>query len=249
MSLDKLDHRAARLDQGVRLVTVAHGTRRSEYNLIARSITAQAARRLGGVPHTTSYVELCRPLFAQVMAEHVEPTIVVPLLLSTGFHIRHDLPEGLNAQAQLARPLGPHPLLAEVLCDRLRGAGARRGDPVVMVAAGSNDPAVDPDLEVARALLQSRWGATVRLATVTARGQRLAEVLADMRRDGEPCVVPYLLAPGHFAEHVAVDARRLGVEKVAGVMGDHPLVAELVARRYRAMASRGAVVQDAAGAA
>jgi sirohydrochlorin ferrochelatase len=229
-----------------RLITVAHGTRHRDGNLVARSITTQAARRLGGVPNTTTYVELCRPYFSKVMTEHAEPAIVVPLLLSSGHHTRHDLPEALNAHAQLARPLGPHPLLAEAMCHRLSGAGARRGDPVVMVAAGSNDPAVDPDLEVARALLQARWGAPVRLATVTARGRRLAEVLAEAREDGEASVVPYLLARGHFADRVATDARRLGVEKVAGVIGDHPLAAELVARRYRAMASR---TGDTAGAA
>lgn len=236
--------------QGVRLVTVAHGTRDRDSNLVARSITSQAARRLGGIQHTTSYVELSRPLLTTVMHEHLEPTIVVPLLLSTGYHVRHDVPEALNPLAQLARPLGPHPLLAEVMCDRLRGAGARRGTPVVMVAAGSNDPAVEPDLEIARALLQARWGAPVRLATVTARGRRLPEVLAEARQDGEPAVVPYLLAGGHFASRVTVEARRLNVEKVAPVIGDHPLVAELVARRYRATASRRVrETQDSAGAA
>ena len=229
-----------------RLVTVAHGTRQQDGNLIARSITSQAARRLGGVPHSTSYVELCKPLFADVMAEHVEPAIVVPLLLSTGFHIRHDLPEALNAQSQMAGPLGPHPLLAEAMCHRLSGTGARRGTSVVMVAAGSNDPDVDRDLEIARALLQARWGAPVRLATITARGARLAEVLAEARTDGDVAVVPYLLAPGHFADRAAVEARRLGVEKVATVIGDHPLVAELVARRYRAILSRA---EQASGAA
>ena len=232
--------------KGPALITVAHGTRQREDNLIARSITAQAARRLGGVPHTTSYVELCQPLFSKVMAEHAEPAIVVPLLLSTGHHVRHDLPESLNAQSHLARPLGPHPLLAEAQCHRLSGTGARRGVPIVMVAAGSQDPAVDPDLEAARALFQARWGAPVFLATITGRGRRLGEVLPEARRDGEAAVVPYLLAPGHFAERVATEARRLGVEKAAGVIGDHPLVAELVARRYRAIASR---TGEAAGAA
>jgi sirohydrochlorin ferrochelatase len=229
-----------------KLITVAHGTRQRDNNLIARSITSQAARRLGGLPHATSYVELCKPLFAKVMDEHAEPAIVVPLLLSTGYHLRHDLPEALNGQSVLAGPLGPHPLLAEVMCHRLSGSGARRGSSVVMVAAGSQDPAVDADLELARALLQARWGAPVRLATITARGRRLPEVLADARGDGEVAVAPYLLAPGRFAELAATEARRLGVEKVAAVIGDHPLVAELVARRYRAIASRTGVAAGAA---
>lgn len=229
-----------------RLITVAHGTRQRDANLTARSITAQAARRLGGVAHTTAYVELHPPLFTLVMAQQAEPSIVVPLLLSTGYHLRHDLPEALNPWATMARPLGPHPLLAEVMCHRLSGAGARRGDPVVMVAAGSNDPAVDADLEVARALLQARWGAPVQVATLGGRGRRLPEVLAESSAHGTPVLAPYLLAKGHFATRASTEARRLGVARVAGVLGDHPLVAELVARRYRAIASRGGAAAGAA---
>lgn len=232
-----------------RLVTVAHGTRHSTGNLVARSITAQASRRLGGVPHTTSYVELCRPLFADVMATG-EPSLVVPLLLSTGYHVRNDLPAALNSSSVLARPLGPHPLLAEAMCLRLRGAGARVEQPVVLVAAGSTDPLVDLDLEAARMLLQRRWGAPVHLATLTARGRRLAEVLPEAGAGA--AVAPYLLAPGHFADRVTTEARGLGVTTVAPVIGDHPLVAELVAGRYLALTSRNAGsahLASAAGAA
>ena len=107
------------------LVTVAHGTRVRAGNRVAAAITAAAGRRLG-VPAQGSYVELCAPLFTSVVRSLEEPSVVVPLLLSTGFHVRHDLPEAMrraSAPVQVARPLGPHPLLAEVMCLRLRGSG------------------------------------------------------------------------------------------------------------------------------
>ena len=134
-----------------RLVTVAHGTRVQAGNRIPAAITARAARRLG-VSATTSYVELCEPTFAEVMAGNAAPAVVVPLLLSTGYHVSNDLPAAAatsHAPVRLTRPLGPHPLLAEVMAHRLLGAGARLGDPVVMVAAGSNDPAAASDLGAA----------------------------------------------------------------------------------------------------
>jgi sirohydrochlorin ferrochelatase len=223
-----------------RLVTVAHGTRSTDGNEVARSITAQASRRLGGVPSVASYVELCLPGFEKVMAANEVPTVVVPLLLSTGHHMRHDLPTAIarsQPPVRMSRPLGPHPLLAEVMCLRLRAAGARRGDPVVMVAAGSNDPDADIDLAAAGRMLRARWGAPVRVATVGGNGRSPVDVIAEARADGRVAVAPYLLARGHFEQRIKALATVLRVSSIAEVLGAHPLVADLVVRRYRALAA------------
>jgi sirohydrochlorin ferrochelatase len=221
-----------------RLVTVAHGTRTRAHNEVARSITAQASRRLGKVPAVASYVELWEPSFDSVMARNEDPAAVVPLLLSTGHHIRHDLPNAValsRPRVRMARPLGPHPLLAEVMCLRLRAAGARRGDPVVLIAAGSNDPDAHIDFAAAGRMLRARWGAPVRVATVGGTGASPADVIAEARLDGRVAVAPYLLAPGHFERRIKTLATMLRVSAVADVIGAHPLVADLVVRRYRAL--------------
>jgi sirohydrochlorin ferrochelatase len=228
-----------------RLVTVAHGTRLSSGNLVASAITARAARRLGRVRSQTSYVELCEPAFHDVMGDNRAASVVVPLLLSTGFHIKHDIPGAVATSpgtALLARPLGPHPLLAEVMCLRLRGAGAHPGDPVVMVAAGSNDPDTVYDLAAAGRMLQARWGSPVRVATVSGIGRPIHEVVEEARADGRVAVAPYLLSPGYFSRRARALSELAGVATVADVLGAHPLVAELVVRRYRAVlaASRAA---------
>jgi len=223
-----------------RLVTVAHGTRFSAGNEVARVITAQASRRLGRLPAVASYVELSTPAFDSVMAGNESPAVVVPLLLSTGYHMRTDLPaaiEASRAPVRMARALGPHPLLAEVMCLRLRASGARRGDPVVLVGAGSRDTDADIDLASAGRLLRARWGAPVRVATVGGTGRPASEVIPEARVDGRVAVVPYLLAPGHFHDRIRAVASSLGVHNVAGVIGAHPLVSDLVARRYRLLAA------------
>ena len=225
------------------LVTVAHGTRVAEGNLVAHAVTQHAARRLGGVPHVASYVELCDPLLGDVMADAERPAVVVPLLLSTGFHVKQDLPEALAASpapAVMTRPLGPHPLLAEVMCHRLQAAGARAGDPVVLVAAGSQDPDALPQVAEAARLLQARWGAPVEIATVTGRGDRLPEAVERARRHGRVAVAPYLLSTGFFSRRARAEAEAAGAASFADVLGDHPLVTELVVRRYRvALAAPG----------
>jgi len=200
----------------MRLVTVAHGTRHATGNEVARALTVAAGSRLG-LPAIASYVELCEPLFADLAPE---PSLVVPLLLSTGYHVREDLGG--------ARPLGPDPLLAAAQVDRLLAAGARPGHPVTMVAAGSTDPLALRDLVRARDLLAGVWGGPVRLATLAGQGLRPADVV----RPGD-AVSPYLLAEGFFASR----ARRecIGASVVAEVIGAHPLVVDLVVHRALAL--------------
>jgi sirohydrochlorin ferrochelatase len=215
------------------LVVAAHGTRFAPGNAVARDLARAAAERLG-VPVRAAYVELCEPLLAQELTAAARPTVVLPLLLSTGFHVRHDLPEMAAAapvEVTVAAPLGPDPLLAAAQVRRLQEAGATPGQPVVLVAAGSRDPAADADLHSAAALLAEAWGCEARLATLAGRGVRPCDVV----RPGD-AVSPYLLAPGHFATRAAEHARAAGAAVVADVLGTAPSVVDLVARRLAAVA-------------
>ena len=219
------------------LVTVAE---RAPDLDVARAVTAQARRRLGGLTATATCLEPGLSCFSGVLARNECSTLVVPLLLSTGRRIRHDLPAaaaGSVAPIRMARPLGPHPLLAEVMCRHLLSAGARRGDPVVMVAAGSDDPESTHDLAVAGEMLAKRWGARVRVATVAGLGPRPVDVITAARALGRVAIAPYVLAPGHFEQRIRTIAAGLGVSAVGDVIGAHPLVADLVVRRYRASAA------------
>jgi sirohydrochlorin ferrochelatase len=221
----------------VRLVTVAHGTRNPAGNQVAREITAAAGAALG-VEAVCSYVELCEPLFETVVGASPTPTIVVPLLLSTGFHLRQDLPRMARAAAGpilLGRPLGAHHLLAEAQVAQLLAAGATRGSGrLVLVAAGSSDPLATRDLTRAAELLGLAWGepGSVEVATLSALGRRPAEVV----RPGN-LVSPYLLAPGHFADRARTETLAAGAALVADVIGAHPLVVDLVVQRAQALAA------------
>lgn len=213
---------------GPPVVLVAHGTRHAPGNEVARDLAVLVAAR-SGRRVVTAYVELAAPLLDEVLVDAPDGTVVVPLLLSGGFHVRHDLPGSLArapGRARLTPPLGPDPRLARVQVDRLRSAGARPAEPVVLLAAGSSDPAVDDDLARACALLEQEWGAPVSVATLTGRGARLADV-------AQPgvAVAPYLLAEGYFARRARAEAGAVGAGPVAGVLGADPLIAELALAR------------------
>ncbi|WP_028643577.1 sirohydrochlorin chelatase [Nocardioides sp. URHA0020] len=203
---------------GTRLVTVAHGTRHAPGNEVARELTRLAGSRLA-MPAVASYVELAEPSFASVM-ESGRPSVVVPLLLSTGHHIRHDLAAD--------RALGPDPLLATAQAGRLVSAGATPGQPVVLVAAGSSDPLATRDQALAAAYLAERWGGPVRVATLSGLGRRPADLV-----NPDDAVSPYLLAPGFFADRCRAASARAGV--VADVIGAHPAVVDLVVERALAV--------------
>lgn len=220
-----------------RLVTVAHGTRSHDGPRTIRALVRRVARRLPGVEVVESYVELAEPEFASVMAAAEEPSIVVPLLLSTGYHVNQDLPEAARLSpypVTLGRPLGPHPLLAAAGAMQLRAAGAARGDAVILVVAGSRDPGAGADAAAAGALLRAHRGSPVRVAHLTGAGPSVSDVADAMRAEGHRRIVasPYLLAPGHFLTKTHALAAVNGIEVVSDVLGAHPLVDELVVRRY-----------------
>lgn len=214
------------------LVVVAHGTRNLDGNDVARVIAARAGERLGTTARA-SFVELSEPLFSDVMVSLERPAVVVPLLLSTGFHMRSDLPEALekaSVDVVLGAPLGPDPLLAQAQVQRLLEAGAQPGQRVVLVAAGSTDEAATCDQMGAVALLSRAWEGPVELATLSGHGTRPADVV----RPGD-AVSPYLLSPGFFHDRVRRESPDGTI--VAEVMGAHDLVVDLVVARAQALAA------------
>lgn len=146
--------------------------------------------------------------------------------------------------ARVAAPLGPHPLLAGALAGRLAEAGWRRGDGVVLAAAGSRAARSAADTEATAALLAARLGVPVLPAYASAAAPTVAEAARTLaargrRRIGVACC---FTAPGLFARRTAADARALGLP-VAAPLGAHPALARLVLHRYdeQLAALRGAV--------
>jgi sirohydrochlorin ferrochelatase len=230
----------ARPGSGPVLLAVAHGSR----DPAAQACTGALARRVetvagaGGV--RVGFVEHARPLLAEVLAGAVtdvgaDRVIIVPLLLSTGYHLTADIAAaGARAGSPVAGPLGPDPRLVPALVDRLAEAGAPAGTPAVLAAAGSSDPAAAADTRRQAALLAARLRAPVVAAFASAAAPTVGEAVAQLAaRTGRPvAVATYLLAPGLFHDRL----RRSGAAWVSDPLADHPAVASLVADRFRSVA-------------
>ena len=216
----------------LRLVAVTHGApSAANREAVIRLVDAVASER-PELDVSISFVDASNADVAAALAADAEPdAVIVPLVLSAGFHVRTGLSLGLDrigGGAQLAAELGPDDRIVSVLADRLDALGLADGDAVLLAAAGSNDPrAVRECFETARRL-GHRLGRPVTVGFIAAAIPRLPDAI-EMIREVHPgarvVVGPYLLAPGHVLRRGIRRRRRSHRRAAAG------------ARRARAVAS------------
>lgn len=227
------------------LVLVAHGTRFDEGRRVTRAIADDVAARLPHLDVTLAYVDIQDPYVGEVtrrLAGSASPVLVMPLLLTVGYHVRSDIARAVDAcpPAVALPPLGPHPLLADLQAQRLIEAGATAQDAIVLASAGSSDPDAATDMAIVGADLATRCD-----ASGTAFGQPLlgygatakpsvAEAVQAARRTGRRVVIAaYLLAPGHFHERL----HAAGADLVTAPLGPHPALTSVVRDRIESHAA------------
>lgn len=223
-----------------RLVLVAHGSGDTGYRpvieAIGRSVADELRRRgMADGAVAVTYLDHLKPRLSAVARPG---DVVVPLLLSTGFHATTDIPAAAPRCA-VAEVLGPDRRLALACADRLTEAGWRpdvSAGHVVLAAAGSSDPEAQEQVRRTAQLLAEAVDAPVVAAYLSAASPPVADAVA-----GAGAVVPYLLAPGRFADV----ARSSGPRFAADVIGDHPGVAAVAVDRYVAAAGFSAAGPDA----
>jgi sirohydrochlorin ferrochelatase len=231
------------------LLAVAHGSRDPAAQVAARALVGRVRRLAPALDVRVAFVQHAEPSLADGLAMAGTDAVVVPLLLSAGYHIAVDISGAAAAAgARLAAPLGPHRRLATALADQLAAADVPAGAPVVLAAAGSSDPAAIAGVEMQAALLAEVRGADVLAAYASASTPTVDEAVATLRAStsqrargdharpggaGEVvAVAAYLLSPGHFYRQL----RRSAATWVSAPLGGHPAVAALVLDRYLAAA-------------
>lgn len=222
------------------LVACSHGTRSPDGRAEIARIRAALAATLPGVRVREAFVDVEHPEVAGVVESALSegPVVVVPLLLSTGFHTSVDIAAAVrhHSGAAAAHALGPHELLVRVLRERLAeatggDAGHRPGDHVVLAAAGSSDPDSAAAVRRMRDLLAARLPCTVSTGYGAGCSPSIPQAVAAARKAGARRVIAasYVLAPGHFADLV----RAAGADLVTAPLGAHQGVVRVTVQRYR----------------
>jgi sirohydrochlorin ferrochelatase len=209
----------------VTLIAVAHGTRSASGQSQIHDLVTRVARRRPFLDLRVSYVDVQRPRLSDVTAGLHRPAVVVPLLLTTGYHVRVDIARGIaGIDAVATAPLGAGPELVDVLADRIAAAGP--ADAVVLAAAGSSDARSQAEVAaVARAL-----PGNTRIGYAATSAPRVPEVVAGLRAEGAERVViaAYLLVDGLFYRSL----HRAGADHVTAPLITHPGAADIVLHRY-----------------
>ncbi|MDT5088185.1 MAG: hypothetical protein QOG47_892 [Mycobacterium sp.] len=219
---------------------VAHGTRNPLGVAMIGDLAAAMADALDEQVRV-GFVDVLGPTPAEVLRSvRDEPTIVIPALLSSGYHVRADVPRYVAASGHqrvtVTRPLGPSPELARVMLCRLLEAGWRPDDQVVLVAAGTRDPRARGELQFTAAALSALVGHRVSIAFAApcrdgSGYPSVPDVVATVRRSGNRRVAlaSYLLADGIFQGRL----HSAGADVVSAPLGLHPAVIRLACRRRR----------------
>jgi sirohydrochlorin cobaltochelatase len=219
------------------LLIIGHGTRDATGVAQFRQLIGRVRDRSAGwLPAVDGgFIELAAPSVGEVVPRlaggrlaHGRPAelVAVPLVLSAAGHGKGDIPAALAREQvrhpglryRYGRPLGPHPVLLDVLEARIdaalsvealgaeaqgvealgaeaqgveaQGEGARAGTHVVLVGRGSTDPDGNAEIaKVARLLWEGRGYADVALSFISLTGPSVPAALERARRLGAERIV------------------------------------------------------------
>lgn len=226
------------------LLAISHGTSSARGQQAVAGLVCAVAEARDDLGVASGFVDVQQPDVRATLdaIESRRAAVVVPLLLSAGYHVHVDLRNSLDDTGDrataLARALGPDDRLVAVLVRRLREAGLRFSDRVVLACAGSSDPRAVDDCHEMGARLSSALGRPVRVGFISAAQPRLPDAVAQERSTAggsRVIVATYLLAPGYFADLAAATDADLTTRPLLDA-GEPvaPELVDLVLDRYEA---------------
>jgi len=252
------------------IVVAGHGSRDpdgvKEFEQLVELIKQHAPQHI--VTH--GYLEFASPTIDQAISAQLavgtQQVVMVPGVLLAASHAKNDLPSELLAFAKshpdidfhFGAPLGLHPLLLQVMQERIIAAEAqstqtvRRDDTcLVLVGRGTTDPDANGEVSKFARMLEEGMGFGTAFVCysgtakpLVADGLRAAAQLGYARL----IVVPFFLFNGVLVKRIyaaagALQEREPALEVLnAGYLGVHPYVANvLIARAQEAIEGSAAM--------
>lgn len=203
-------------------VLLAHGSPDPRSARWVACAAAGAASRTG-FPVVTAFLDHDAPPLADAVAGAAsdDEVRVLPLLLSSAFHARVDVPAAvasLDREVVLLDPLGHPPDLLDHVLRRAAG-------PAVVVAAGTRVDEERDAFAAAVAASSARTGVPAGALFATGPGPKLVDI------DPTTAVIPWLLAPGRLLDSVHERAADVDLDVIGGPLLDEELLLDELARR------------------
>lgn len=233
------------VDQLPALVAISHGTSSAHGQVAVAALVDAVASLRPDLAVAGGFVDVQQPDVAAVLGtlDGGDPAIIVPLLLSAGYHVHVDLQRASAASHRsiaVSAALGPDERLIDVLVKRLGEVGYLAGDVVVLAAAGSSDSRAVEDCRRVGRMLAARLRTPVSIGFISAASPRLSEAIERARSEHPSArivVSSYLIAPGYFHSLARDTAADLVADPLlVPLEPPPPALAELVLERYLAAA-------------
>lgn len=239
------------------VLLIGHGSREPSGNEEFLRFAEEARSHLGPGPVESCFIELASPLVPESLDRCVDlgarRVIALPVILFAAGHVKVELPHELD-EAKARHPsveflygshLGLHPLLLEILEERLSELEARFPGPpeetaILVVERGSSDPDANGEVcKLGRLLWESKRYPWVDVCFIGITSPSLPEGLARCRALGARriFVLPYFLFTGVLVPRI----NRLSAEfaaahpdvevKVGEHLGGHTNIFKLLVER------------------
>ncbi len=235
------------------LVALAHGSRDPRSSRTVRDIVRTTQRLRPDIRVQAAFLEHNGPglpgVVDRLVADGHGDIVVVPLFLTSAFHVQVDVPAALehvrveqpDASIRVSDVLGLDLALLAVLDQRLQEAWPLAGkaaapDSLVLVSAGSSNS----DANAAMANLAQVWGVThdlpTRVAFATASAPSAGEAVRGLLSSGHRHVAvgSFFIAPGMLADRATELALEGGATAVSASLGAHADLSRLILARYSA---------------
>lgn len=239
-------------DPPAAILLVAHGSRQPHAEAVAGLLRDRLADRLPKSRVEVGYLERNEPSpYAALLALRADGATeirVVPLLFGPGYHYRVDLPESIRTatdeapelQVELADPLSAEDA-ADLLLDSLDVRLAELGrdeaaDALVLIAAGSSDPAARGRITDLAQRWSDRRQVPVEVAFASLTGAEVTNAVNTLRANGSRRIEAgaLMVAGGRLYDAAVRASVAAGAGLVAAPLGDAPPFVELLVRRSTA---------------
>jgi sirohydrochlorin ferrochelatase len=223
----------------IHAVLVAHGSRDPRSAATVRAIaSAVAAARPDVVVHD-AYLDFDAPHLATVLADRADDrVVVVPLLLSSAYHARTDVPgivaaaRATGARIEIADVLGAPDAFETIVATLLRRLRTIVvPDALVLGAAGTRDADALAAIDGLAAALGRAASVPCLAGYASGAGRSVSDAIGELRAAGARriAVASYFLAPGVLCDRViAAAADTIGV---GAPLGDAPGIVRLISAR------------------
>jgi sirohydrochlorin ferrochelatase len=234
------------------LIALAHGSRDPRSARTVREIVATTKKLRPDLKIEAAFLDHARPdldtVVDRLVARGHAEIVVVPLLLTTAYHARVDVPDVVRAAADRHRDrglairvvdvVGTDPSLLSILDERLREAlresRVRELDALVLAAAGSSDALANATIARLARLWGNRHHLPTSVAFASAAPPSTGEAVRDWRRQGRRHVAvgSLFIAPGKLPDRAEELALEAGAVAVSRPLGAHDELGRVILARY-----------------